>query len=440
MGLSPRGMREPDGFDKIKDQSGAAMGTLKYGARFGNAMDDCFDIARQEPGRSERQLAAWSKAQEATALYRVWIDCVGAPSEAFAVSEALPRIALSALDGLDKLGLSRRLNVLAEAMDAQVSSGDGGLVGWLASHGAPLMPGLGQGGKTLTRSDLEKVAYNGVYGHGLPLLSWCAMAASNLNLSSIAALEKCGWGARERLDIFNGLAQKLGSEKAALDEFVKGHPWVVAMSLSPDQAARKGFKALAADIQALWKPSDPYDLDMAWRAIHQRSMDNWSVMGMEALAQRGKDMDKSEREKTAKSMIGAIEYAAGGSKDAKRYALSAMRWAASSSGPSSGEMLLELANKVEMALMGKGGSRSGSESADAIASLAMGAALMSKSGKWGKADKLVAKEAGLMVCTAAASMSPANAELGAGIKIALDAIDALAGSEHAPAKSGPKRM
>lgn len=418
---------------------------FKYGARGGNAMDKYFDLARRDPSRLEKSIKAWTEAHEATTFYKTWLSAIDAPPEVFMASGPLQRLALSALDGIESMGIHRRPQILGEAMDSAVSFGDGGLIEWLVANGAPACPALAQsGGKGSMRGEVER-ALNVSWGGGkISSVSWCALAAQHGNMRALMALERCGIGAADRCAIFDGLSARLGGAEEARAEFEQSHPWVMAVALSIDEGRRAGAAAVADAVAAAWEPAGAEDQRAGWAAVEVLSIQRWSLRGMRALALRAAPMDEATKEKAGKSLADAAALAGGGSSDARSYARLAMKWAAACGGPSSGALAMALARTAERAL---GGSSAGDHRLSAgvdqsLAAIGAMARLLGGAGKWGRVDPGVAKEASMMIVAAAAGREcPRGSEVGrAAMDDALDSLGALAGADHALKRAGPKRM
>lgn len=418
-------------------QHGKQMSTFNYGPRGRNAMDDFFEVIRRDPGHAEKSIKAWVVAHEATTLYRAWRSAIEVPAEVFVASATLPQMALDALDGLEVIGVGRRRQILAEAMDAAVSMGGGGLVEWLSANGAPGCPAMAQGGAASSLARARKAALGSPTQDAIPRASWCAQAARHGNLGALAALERCGIGASDRAAVFDGLSKRQGSAGAACSAFGQYHPWVVAVALSIDHAARPGAVALADEIEKAWAPAQSEDQRAAWEAVEICSLENWSVRGMEALARGAGPMGPSTKARAEDSIIFAVGLAAEGSPSARRYARAAIKWVAACEGPSSGELLDVIIRAAQA-----GAEAGGAKAAKGFRDVSMLAGLLGKAGQRGRIDPRVAQEASRALSAAAAGSagSTSDAKALAAMEAALAALDALAGTALAPKKAGSPRL
>lgn len=274
--------------------------------------------------------SAGGEAREASlSLLKIWREFSRTSKAALARE---PQIMALGAATLNLLPAALRRQALAEALRDSLVESSSRQVSWLLSLGPVEEPKMAMNSKKMKLASLADFDKPGGFDNSFaPIFSWCSFAAGRESFDGLAALEAAGFGARDRLRFFDGLARRLSNDEARSSIFKQWHPWVALMSKGLDGA---GFDALLS----AWEPSDPCDRMAADSAVLESCCweDNFTLgfpEGIERLAAR--DCSFSDQaisvavEAFSKAFVQSSAEAAFARKMAENPDCAAMSWVAS---------------------------------------------------------------------------------------------------------------
>lgn len=274
--------------------------------------------------------SAGGEAREASlSLLKIWREFSRTSKAALARE---PQIMALGAATLNLLPAALRRQALAEALRDSLVESSSRQVSWLLSLGPVEEPKMAMHSKKMKLASLADFDKPGGFDNSFaPIFSWCSFAAGRESFDGLAALEDAGFGERDRLRFFDGLAGRLSNDEARSCIFKQWHPWVALMSRGLDGAELD-------ELLSAWEPSDPCDRMAADSAVLESCcwVDNFTLgfpEGIERLAAR--DCSFSDQamsvavEAFSKAFVQSSADAAFAIKVAEKPYCAAMSWVAS---------------------------------------------------------------------------------------------------------------